>query len=73
MSADRRFALDYYSVDYEQFGQVTELKQVEIIREVRKLRELAKTTVRSHFDHESYWTDGRNFYLLVNFTLSESR
>lgn len=62
---NNRYSLANYPETYETFGSITELKQVVMTREVRKLRELVREKFPAHFAHESYWWDGRNYYLML--------
>lgn len=62
---NNRYALPNYPAAYEAFGRATELQQVVMVRQGRKIREAVRTNIHGHFDHESLWTDGHNFYLLL--------
>ncbi len=60
-----RYSLTNYPETYETFGVATELKQVAMVRQGRKVREQVRATIHGHFDHESMWWDGRHYFVLL--------
>ena len=61
----KRYSLINFTESYETFGRASELQQVIMVRQSRKVREVVRANVHEHFDHESLWTDGRNYFVLL--------
>ncbi len=60
-----RYSLNHFTDTYEKLGITPEFQQVTLISQGIEIREVVRSHIHGHFDHESLLSDGRNYFLLL--------